>query len=61
MPLGERIRVLRNAAGLTQEELGRRLGTSQRVISTWEVDRTEVPASEVPALADALGVKIADI
>lgn len=59
--LGARVRELRKATGLSQEELGKRVGVSNRVIWSWEVDRTQVPAQDIPALARALSVTISEL
>lgn len=40
MTLGNKIRKIRNDAGLTQEEFARKLQVSQKTISSWETDRT---------------------
>lgn len=53
----------RNAAGLTQEELGELIGRGKRNVSaderSWDGDRTrEFNAQELATLADALGIPI---
>lgn len=53
---GLRLAQLRKARGLTQEQLGKRLGTSQRVIAYYEKDRAQPPGSMLVDLADALAV-----
>ena len=40
MTLGERIQSLRKAAGLSQEELGDKLGVARQSVSKWESDTT---------------------
>ncbi|MDO4439182.1 MAG: helix-turn-helix transcriptional regulator [Eubacteriales bacterium] len=39
MNLGENIKLARKAAGLTQTELGEKIGVSQREISRWEINK----------------------
>jgi transcriptional regulator with XRE-family HTH domain len=51
-----RLRELRTAAGLTQAELAKKAGLSQKAISDWEQARREPLWSNVVALAAALGV-----
>ncbi|MBQ4265990.1 MAG: helix-turn-helix transcriptional regulator [Clostridia bacterium] len=35
---GERLKALRLAKGLSQEELGKRLGVSKQTVSNWEIE-----------------------
>lgn len=58
--VARRIRELRELRGLSQEELGRRVGVTRRVVWTWEAERSAVPAEEIPAVAAALSVPISD-
>lgn len=53
---GERLTALRKARGLTQVELARRIGSSQRAISRYETVADRAPAPVVAKLALALGV-----
>ena len=48
--VGEVIRLLRKAKGLTQAELGRQLGYSARTVSDWENGSTEPNISAIRAL-----------
>lgn len=62
---GERLRVLRNAARLTQHDLATKLrrrgfGTTQTTVSRWE-DGQLPHSSVLSALADELGVSLADL
>lgn len=54
--LGKAIRAARNSAGVTQEELGRRLGTSRLTIIAWEVGRNRPRTKNRRRLEKALGV-----
>jgi transcriptional regulator with XRE-family HTH domain len=49
--LGERLKVLRVKAGLTQQQLAAALSTDQTLISTWERDRARPSAAALGALA----------
>lgn len=51
-----RLRELRGAAGLTQEQLAERVGVKRDAIARWERGTREPSWSNVVALADALGV-----
>ena len=53
---GERLSTTRQQAGLTQEQLAQRLGTSQRAIAHWERKPVALRPEQLLALADALGV-----
>lgn len=59
--LGQRIANLRRARGLTQKALGVRLGVSPQTISNWENEVSHVPSPDLPDLARALGVSVADL
>jgi len=55
-PLGQRMAAAREKAGLTQAELGQKLGVSQRVVANWERKPVALRAEQLAALADALSV-----
>jgi transcriptional regulator with XRE-family HTH domain len=55
MTSGELIRAARLRAGLSQEELGERLGMPQSTIARWEVDRVEPGLSTVRRVLQACG------
>ena len=59
--LSERLKEYRKTAGLSQKELAERLGKAQTVISSWEIGTGEPNASQLPAVAKALGVTLSDI
>lgn len=52
------IRQRRIAAGLTQEELGARLGVVRSMVDGWEKERYLPLARQLPALAKALDCRI---
>jgi transcriptional regulator with XRE-family HTH domain len=54
--IGERIRYARERAGLTQEELAKRIGKSQKAVSGYEKGQRAIRIDELPTLAEALGV-----
>jgi len=58
MNLTEKIRTLRENAGLTQAELAEAVGVSEKVVSKWECGETKPSAEVLPALADAFGCTI---
>lgn len=58
MSFGTKIRELRKARGLSQGELAEKLGTSQKVISDYERERTSPPKNRLPAIAKFFGLSI---
>ena len=57
MNLGEKIRVAREAAGLTQEELGKRCNTTKQTIYKYETGKvTNIPIDRLEKIASVLGV-----
>lgn len=57
MTIYERIRMLRELAGLSQTELAKRCGYSEKsMISRIEAGRIDLPLSKLEAIAKALGV-----
>ncbi|MFF6993450.1 helix-turn-helix domain-containing protein [Streptomyces sp. NPDC008313] len=52
---GEELRYHRRRAGLTQQQLGMRVGYHHSVISKWESGAREVPAAALALLEQALG------
>jgi DNA-binding XRE family transcriptional regulator len=56
--MGQRIRLLRQARGLTQQQLGDHLGVSKVAVSQWETGSTEnIRLKTFLALVDLLGTK----
>ena len=54
--LGERIAQARLQAGLTQLQLARTLGTTQRVVTYWEREAVGLRAEQLSLLTEVLGV-----
>ncbi len=54
--LGEKIRALRLARGIRQEELGRRIGASKQSVSNWENGNILPSIDVLIRLADFFGV-----
>jgi len=54
----QRLRALREAAGLTQTELAERAGLHRQAIAKLELSEREPAWSTVVSLADALGVSL---
>ena len=58
---GAHLASLRNAAGLSQAELARLIGTNPSNVAFWELSDKPPRSDMLPKLAKALGVKIDDI
>jgi transcriptional regulator with XRE-family HTH domain len=54
MPIGDVIKTLRKAKGLTQAELAAKLGTLQKVIADYETGRSVPPTNRLIDLAKVL-------
>ncbi len=58
MTIAEKIRKLRKQAGLTQTELGEKLGVKKNAVSKWECGRVEdIPAGKIKAMARIFDVQ----
>jgi transcriptional regulator with XRE-family HTH domain len=58
---GDKLKTLRLQKGLTQTELGDRVGLSRRMIVHYEKHATRPPADKVMALASALGLPVSEL
>ena len=59
--IGERLRAARLRAGLTQVQLGERVGRDHRTIHRWEYAHRVPNLEDLLVLADALNVPLADL
>lgn len=58
MTIGEKIKMQRKSLGLTQTELGARLGVQKNAVSKWECGRVDdIPSSKIKAMAQLFGVQ----
>jgi len=57
----ERIRALRQQAGLSQQELGSRLGVSAVAVGKWERGQTQPDIRSLTIMADLFGTTIDDL
>lgn len=55
---GDRIANARDAMGLTQAQLSRRLGVQEETLADWETDRSEPRANKLQMLAGVLNVSL---
>lgn len=62
MTIGEKIKSAREAAGLTQSDLGKACGTTKQTIYKYESGAvTNIPFDRLELIADALNVPAADL
>lgn len=61
LPFGLQVRALRVAAGLTQEDLAERVGTTKATISKFERSTNRPRLDWIEKLADALGADVATL
>jgi transcriptional regulator with XRE-family HTH domain len=58
---GDRVRVLRLKAGISQEELAARSGLHRTYISSVERGQRNISLTNIHSLADALGVDVQEL
>ena len=56
--IGERLKAVRKAKGITQRELAQLIGVSEGAVKTWEQETSEPTAGALVSIAVALGVSI---
>lgn len=61
MTLGQRISAYRRSLGISQEELGARLGVSRQAVSKWETGAAAPDMENLLALARVFGVSVAEL
>lgn len=61
MTIGKRIMEARKAVGLTQEELGKRIGVSASMVSQYETGARIPKVGTIQRFSDALNVPIMDV
>jgi repressor LexA len=54
--VGERIRLIRKALGLTQAEMGEKIGRSWKTINRWEAGERDVPDTALKLISSTFGV-----
>lgn len=55
---GDRLALAREAQGMTQAQLARRLGVRRQTLEAWEADRSEPRANRLQMLAGLLNVSL---
>ena len=59
--LGKRIAELRKRKGMTQEQLGEKVGVSAQAVSKWENDLSYPDITLLPVLSDLLGASVDEL
>ncbi len=59
--MADRIKILRKAKGMTQEEMGSALGLSYQAISKWENDAALPDVQMIPKIAEYFGISIDEL
>lgn len=58
MKIGDRIRYLRARAGLTQDELAKRLDVARATVASWEINKRTPDAEALKSLASVFDVTV---
>lgn len=61
MTIGTNIKKYRKSKGLTQEDLGQKLGIKQQTVAMFENDKTNIKYSTIEKIAAALNISPADL
>lgn len=61
MPIGENIKRLREAHGMTQVQFGEIAGVTDKAVSTWESGRKEPRMGAIQKIVDYFGISKSDI
>ena len=58
---GEKLKLERQQAGMTQRELAEAIGVKQQQLSQWECDKVEPTLSNIIAILKALHISFEDL
>jgi transcriptional regulator with XRE-family HTH domain len=61
MNLGDKVKELREKAGLTQEELAERMGVQRNTVWRWENQKANLRADNIQRLSSALNIDASEI
>lgn len=59
--VGDRLSRLRRERGISQTDLGRRVGLDQRMVSCYETGRIRIPAETLLKIADVLHISVYEL
>ena len=61
MPLGERLKALRNQIGFSQEMVAERVGVSRQAVTKWESGQTIPTGENLAALAELYAISLDEL
>ncbi|MDD7319247.1 MAG: helix-turn-helix transcriptional regulator [Prevotellaceae bacterium] len=61
MTLGERIKLARKVAGISQEELAKKIGTRQSQVTRWETNKATPRIETLAKIAEVTGVPLSEL
>ena len=61
LSFGEMVRTLRAEKGMTQLDLARRMGVTDKAVSKWERDLSIPDVASLPKLAEELGISVDEL
>lgn len=61
MTFGERIKLARKVAGISQEELAKKIGTRQSQVTRWETNKATPRIETLAKIAEVTGVPLSEI
>lgn len=61
LSFGEMVRTLRVEKGMTQLDLARRMGVTDKAVSKWERDLSIPDVASLPKLAEELGISVDEL
>lgn len=61
MTVGKKLRVLRNKAKFSQQDIADFIGVDRKTYINWENETSDIKSEYIPKLAEKLGVEIRDL
>lgn len=61
MTFGERIKLARKVAGISQEELAQKIGTRQSQVTRWETNKATPRIETLAKIAEVTGVPLSEL
>ena len=61
MTLGERIKLARKVAGISQEELAKKIGTRQSQVTRWETNKATPRIETLAKITEVTGVPLSEL
>lgn len=61
MSLGKKIRMLRERSGMSQSDLGKLLGITDKAVSTWENDKKIPRMGKIEKMCSIFGIRKSEL